>query len=91
MFMDFESGVRDCNGGDSEAVRELHLGHRRGNSKKGGEGFSESLFKKVPRWPFNIGPKRWLLHSLFYGKDVFSSYSGWFCGARMTAGHWPFS
>ena len=49
------------------------------------------LIKKVPRWPFNIGPKRWLLRSPFYGKGVFPWYSGWFCGARMTSGHWPFS
>jgi hypothetical protein len=34
--MDFESRVWDCNGGDSEALRGLHLGHRQGNSKRRG-------------------------------------------------------
>ena len=89
--LDFESRVWDCDSGDSEAVRGLHLGNRRGNSEKGGRGLKESLFKKVPRWPFNIGPKRWLLRSPFYGKGVLPWYSGWFCGARITSGHWPFS
>jgi len=46
MFMDFESRVWGCAGGDSEAVRGLHLGNPQGNSKKGwgGKGVRLDIF-----------------------------------------------
>jgi len=57
MFMDFESRVWDCDGGDIEAVRGLHLGNRRGNSKNGGGGLKVLIFHYVPqsRNPQNRG------------------------------------
>gem|GEM_PF-2622645 len=47
--MNFESRVWDCDGGDSEEVRGLHLGNRRGNSKKGGGGPKVIIFLYVPQ------------------------------------------
>ncbi len=47
--MDFESRVWDCDGGDSEEVRGLHLGNRQGNSKKGGGGLKVLIFHYVPQ------------------------------------------
>jgi hypothetical protein len=41
------SGVWYFGGGDSEAVRVLHLGHRQGNSKKGWGGLKGSIFHYV--------------------------------------------
>ncbi len=46
-YMDFESRVWDGDGGDSKAVRGLHLGHRQGNSKKGGGGLKVLFFHYV--------------------------------------------
>ena len=46
--MDFESRVWDCDGGDIEEVRGLHLGNRQGNSKKGGVGLKVLIFHYVP-------------------------------------------
>ncbi len=37
--------------GDIEAVRGLHLGHRQGNSKKGGRGPKVLIFHYVPHSP----------------------------------------
>jgi len=48
MFMVLELRVWDCDGGDSEAVRDLRLGNRQGNSKKGGGGLKVLIFHYVP-------------------------------------------
>jgi hypothetical protein len=34
--------------GDIEEIRELHLGHRQGNSKKGGGGLKVLIFHYAP-------------------------------------------
>jgi len=47
--MDFESRVWDCDGGDSEAFRGLHLGNRQGSSKNGGGGLKVLIFHCVPQ------------------------------------------
>jgi hypothetical protein len=46
--MDFESRVRDCDGGDSKTVRGLHPGYRQDNSKKEGRGSKVLIFHYVP-------------------------------------------
>jgi hypothetical protein len=53
--MDFESRVRDCDGGDSKTVRGLHPGYRQGHSKKGGRGSKVLIFHYVPLSRTNEG------------------------------------
>ena len=47
--MDFEARVWDCDGGDSEAVRDLHFGNRSDNSKKREGGLKVLIFHYVPQ------------------------------------------
>ena len=46
--MDFEARVWDCDGGDSEAVRDLHFGNRQCKSKEGEGGLKMQIFHYVP-------------------------------------------
>ena len=46
--MGFELRVWNWYGGDSEAVRGLHLGHRQGNAKKGGGRLKVLIFLPSP-------------------------------------------
>ena len=60
--LDFESGVCDFAGGDSEAGRDLHLGNRQGHSKNGKTKVIGVRFQLRP--PSYMQSRNWIIQDV---------------------------